>query len=200
MPASSLYCCHRSVSMISAAAKNRRIAASPRVRPPLARAGGASVSSRPAPRVAAPTAAPFAKKERRLVRYSDCSTVSMISSFPGPLSGAEVRDRRGTADALNPDVLDPGDVGCNVVGGDDHLRGEGLVVTVARAVEVCIKPDRVLIGGCGLQGLRRRPRALEGRAPPEVDRVPANAFAREAAGQRALTDRARAAKAARRVH
>src|SRR6266702_2822242 len=45
----------------------------------------------------------------------------------GRVSGAEVRDRRGTADALDPDVLDPGDVGCNVVGGDDHLRGEGLV-------------------------------------------------------------------------
>src|SRR5213076_2855862 len=39
-------------------------------------------------------------------------------------SGAEVRDRRGTADALNPDILDPGNVGGNVLGGDDHLRGE----------------------------------------------------------------------------
>src|SRR5512132_2853737 len=87
-------------------------------------------------------------------------------------SGAEVRDRRGTADALNPDVLDPCDVGCNVLGGDDHLRGEGLVVTVAGAVEVCVKPDRVLVGGCGLQGLPRRPGALEGRAPSEIDRVP----------------------------
>jgi DNA-binding CsgD family transcriptional regulator len=32
-------------------------------------------------------------------------------SSPGRLSGAEIRVRRGTADALNPDVLDPGDVG-----------------------------------------------------------------------------------------
>ena len=62
---------------------------------------------------------------------------------PGRWSGAEVRDRRGTADALNPDVLDPGDVGCKVVGGDDHLRGEGLVVPVTGAVEVRQEHDRV---------------------------------------------------------
>src|SRR6266516_4003862 len=42
---------------------------------------------------------------RRLRRFT-------ISS--APRSGAEVGDRRGTADALNPDVLDPGDIGCNV--------------------------------------------------------------------------------------
>src|SRR6266700_7795004 len=54
----------------------------------------------------------------------------LISCLRGRRSGAEVRDRRGTADALNPDVLDAGDVGCDVAGGDDHLCGEGLVVTV----------------------------------------------------------------------
>jgi hypothetical protein len=32
-----------------------------------------------------------------------------MSASSGSLSGAEVRDRRGTADALNPNVLDPGD-------------------------------------------------------------------------------------------
>src|SRR4030095_15433511 len=94
-------------------------------------------------------------------------------------SAAEVRNRGSAADTLNPDVLDPADVGCDVLGGDDHLRREGLVVTVTGAVEVRVKPDRVLIGAHGLQGLRRRPGALEARAPPEVDRVPANAFARE---------------------
>src|SRR6266700_6561360 len=122
-----------------------------------------------------------------------------MNSSSGSPSGAEVRDRRGTADALNPDVLDPGDVGCDVVGGDDHLRGEGFVVTVTGAVEVCEEHDRVLIGGCGLQGLRSRSGALEGRAPPELDRVPANAFASETPGQRALADVARAAKAAGRL-
>ncbi len=73
----------------------------------------------------------------------------------GRVSGAEVRDRRGTADALNPDVLDPGDVGCDVVGGDDHLRGEGLVDTVTGAVEIGEEHDRVLVGGRGLQRLGR---------------------------------------------
>jgi hypothetical protein len=69
-----------------------------------------------------------------------------------------MRDRRGAADTLNPDVLGPVDVGCDVVGGDDHLRGEGLVITVTGAVEVGEEHDRVLIGGRGLEGLRRWPR------------------------------------------
>src|SRR6266542_4793344 len=111
-------------------------------------------------------------------------------------SAAEVRNRGSAADTLNPNVLDPADVGCDVVGGDDHLRRERLVVTVTGAVEVCEKHDRVLIGGCGLQRLRRRPGALEGRAPPELDRVPANAFANETSGKWALADVARASKAA----
>src|SRR6266487_2047643 len=130
-------------------------------------------------------AAASVSKERRLVSCPDGPPFRDLL-LAGRLSGAEVRDRRGTADALNPDVLDPGDVRCEVVGGDDHLRGEGFVVTVAGAVEVRVKPDRVLIGGGGLQRLRRRPGALEVRAPAEVDRVPANAFAGETAGQRAL--------------
>src|SRR6266516_435285 len=120
----------------------------------------------------------------------------MLPSSLGRPSAAEVRNRGSAADTLNPNVLDPADVGCDVVGGDDHLRREGFVVPVTRAVEVCEKHDRVLIGGCGLQRLRRRPGALEGRAPPELDGVPANAFAGEAAGQRALADVARAAEAA----
>src|SRR6266545_1907896 len=143
-------------------------------------------------------ATPLSKKERWPVSCSDYSVVSMNSSSGSP-SGAEVRDRRGTADALNPDVLDPDDVGCNVVGGDDHLRGEGLVVTVTGAVEVCEEHDRVLIGDCRLQGLRRCPGALEGRACPQFDRVPANAFAGETAGQRALADVAGASEAAGRL-
>src|SRR5206468_7358796 len=120
------------------------------------------------------------------------------SSLERP-SAAGVRNRGSAADTLNPDVLDPEDVGCDVVGGDDHLRREGLIVTVTRAVEVCEKHDRVLIGGCGLQRLRRRPGALEGCAPPELDGVPANAFAGETPGQRALADVAGAAKAAGRL-
>src|SRR5512133_4363226 len=111
-------------------------------------------------------------------------------------SAAEVRNRGSAADTLNPDVLDPCDVGRDVVGGDDHLRGEGLVVPITCAVEVRVKPDRVLIGAHGLQGFRRRPGALEARAPPQVGRVPANAFACETPLKRALADVAGAAKAA----
>src|SRR2546428_3688736 len=82
MPASSLYCCQRSVSMISAAARNRRIAASPWVRPPLASASDGSSNRPPAPRLAAPTAAPLSRKDRRLVRSRDCSLASMSFSSP----------------------------------------------------------------------------------------------------------------------
>src|SRR5713226_8886063 len=94
MPPSSLYCCQASVSRISAAARNLRMAASPGVRPPLpasAKAGDACANSRAAPTVPAPTASPPTKKERRLVTCSDCSVVSMISSF---WSSASKRERQ----------------------------------------------------------------------------------------------------------
>src|SRR5260370_20682894 len=71
IPPSSLYCCHRSVSRVSAAARNLRIAASRGVRRPdfssgaLLRAKSPS-PSRAAPQVAAPAAnVPFLKNERR---------------------------------------------------------------------------------------------------------------------------------------
>src|SRR5882724_6934001 len=91
MPPSSLYCCHKSVSMISAAARNRRMDASPDVRPPLALAVGALANS-PAPMVPAPTASDFPKKERRLIELftgltlpsklsSRVSTIFMAGSF-----------------------------------------------------------------------------------------------------------------------
>src|SRR6266542_1922851 len=148
-----------------------------------------------APRRRGPGSQPRALAPRRrcpaVVAINGDPRVSSVSP-----SGTEVRDRGGTADALNPDILDPPNVRCNVVGGGDHLRREGLIVTVTGTVEVCEQHDGVLIGGCGLQGLRRRSGALEGRAPPELDRVPANAFAAETPGQRALADVARAAEAA----
>src|SRR5438874_12938552 len=75
MPPSSLYCCHKSASMSSAAARNRRISASPRVRPPLALAVGALANS-PAPIVPAPTASDLPKKERRLRKLFKGLTLS----------------------------------------------------------------------------------------------------------------------------
>src|SRR5215203_3869808 len=102
-----------------------------------------SVRSRSAP-------GPSRRKERGWSAAPTRSVVSMTRS-KSP-SGAEVRDRRGTADALNPDVLRPGDVGGDVVGGDDHLGGEGLIDTVAGAVEVGQEHHCVLIGAGRLQG------------------------------------------------
>src|SRR6188768_914486 len=112
-------------------------------------------------------------------------------------SVAEVCNRGGAANTLDPDVLDSGDVRCKVVGGDDHLRGERFVVTVTGPVEVCEQNDGVLAGGCGLQQLRRRPGALEGCASAELDRIPANTLARETPGKWALENVARASEATR---
>jgi hypothetical protein len=86
--------------------------------------------------------------------------------------------------------------GANIVSGDDHLRREGLVITVTGAVEVCEKHNRILIGGGGLQGLQCRPGAFEGRAPAKLNRVPANAFAGETPKKRALPNVAGASEAA----
>src|ERR1700730_4316060 len=70
IPPSSLYCCHRSASMISAADRNLRMAASPCVRPALSSAANAvtPLASSPEPTVPAPAASPVSKKERRLVK------------------------------------------------------------------------------------------------------------------------------------
>src|SRR3954470_14549132 len=86
MPASSLYCCQRSDSMISAAARNRRIAASPLVRrPPLAlvwpffaKTSGGSTSKRPTAVAPTPSAAPLYISERRLIRSCGWWVVSSI--------------------------------------------------------------------------------------------------------------------------
>src|SRR5207248_2985891 len=91
IPPSSLYCCHKSASMISAAARNRRMSASPTVRSTLALAVGALANS-PAPMVPAPTASEVPKKERRLIELlkgfalssklsSRVSTLFMAGSF-----------------------------------------------------------------------------------------------------------------------
>src|SRR5712692_9141429 len=82
MPPSSLYWIQKSASSISAAAANRRRAASPGVRPPLARAVGALANS-PAPMVPAPTASDLPKKERRLSVLFDGSTLSSKLSSRG---------------------------------------------------------------------------------------------------------------------
>src|SRR6266576_508703 len=80
MPPSSLYCSHKSASMSSAAARNRRMSASPRVRPPLEFASLTwavrVLAKSPAPIVPAPTASDLPKKERRLRKLSRGLTLS----------------------------------------------------------------------------------------------------------------------------
>src|SRR6266581_5267799 len=87
MPPSSLYCCHRSLSRISTAARNLRMATSPCVR--LAFLSSAKdgndnpFDNSPVPKsLAPPTTSPLLKKERRLVvSFDDCALCSMIFSF-----------------------------------------------------------------------------------------------------------------------
>src|SRR6266566_4480141 len=86
MPPSSLYCCHRSLSRISTAASNLRMATSPCVRLAFrssAKAGNDNpLANSPAPMAPAPPAtSPLRKKERRLVAsFDDCALCSMIFS------------------------------------------------------------------------------------------------------------------------
>src|SRR6266550_2610970 len=92
MPPSSLYCCHKSASMISAAARNRRMSASPTVRLPCCALAVGALANSPAPMVPAPTASDLPKKERRLIELfkgltlssklsSRVSTLFMAGSF-----------------------------------------------------------------------------------------------------------------------
>src|SRR5450759_2059889 len=97
MPPSSLYWIQKSASSISAAAANRRRAASPEVRPPLASAvaGANPLTNSPAPMVPAPTASDLPKKERRLIELFDgLSVSSKFSSCP------RRNDRRGKMRAV----------------------------------------------------------------------------------------------------
>src|SRR5215468_8496763 len=66
MPPSSLYWIQKSASSISSAAGNRRSAASPRVRPPLALAVLVLIKN-PAPTVPATMAPELRRNERRLI-------------------------------------------------------------------------------------------------------------------------------------
>src|SRR5438046_1366066 len=113
MPASSLYCCQRSVSRISAAERKRRIASSPFLSVPLARATGrpanklAPTAPAPAPtrnerRLASPpspAAAPSSRcalddsSDLTLMSASDlllCETRAVASTPADPLSGGSL--------------------------------------------------------------------------------------------------------------
>src|SRR5262245_4365986 len=89
MPASSLYCTQKSVSMISAAAANLSMAASPLSRLPLASSWAKTVElsrNRLEAIVAAPAAAnPFFRNERRLedrFEMFDCCIILAPFEFP----------------------------------------------------------------------------------------------------------------------
>src|SRR5581483_1962167 len=97
MPPSSLYCCQRSVSMISAAARNRRIAMSPLVMGPLlSSANTEELFINPAPNVAAPVAAKlFFTKERRSTDFFIGST-SFFTEISFTVGGV-ANQHRGSA-------------------------------------------------------------------------------------------------------
>src|SRR5215469_1995498 len=144
MPPSSLYCCQKSVSRVSSADRNRRMAASPGVRPPLAPARvGTSLTSRAAPMAPAPpTASPLRKKERRLVAWCDgCPVCAMIFPFCVfcamifSSSCLSMDERYTILDLCAPSTTDA-----------RHLRGIhnfGQVILVL--VKACSLPDQVLL-------------------------------------------------------
>src|SRR5712672_836910 len=92
MPASSLYCRHKSASISSAAAGNRRMSKSPCVAASCCALAVGALANSPAPMVPAPTASDLPKKERRLRKLfkgltlssklsSRVSTLFMAGSF-----------------------------------------------------------------------------------------------------------------------
>src|SRR5882724_13251079 len=92
--------------MISAAARNRRMASSFRVRRPLALAVGALANS-PAPIVPAPTASDLPKKERRLRKLSRGLTLSSeLSSRVSTLVMAGSFTLGFDVEVVNSDAVD----------------------------------------------------------------------------------------------
>src|SRR6266498_5102091 len=85
MPPSSLYWIQKSASSISSAAGNRRRAASPDVRPPLALAVWVLGNS-PTPTVPAPRASDLPRKERRLIKLFRALVLSFRLSSGGRFS------------------------------------------------------------------------------------------------------------------
>src|SRR5437763_7348125 len=80
-PPSSWYCNHRSVSMISAAARKRRMAASPRVRLPLRSSSPASArvaSSVPALKAAPAIPIPLRNERRGVVLGNESTTCEFV--------------------------------------------------------------------------------------------------------------------------
>src|SRR5712672_2685095 len=76
MPASSLYCRHKSASMSSAAARNRRMSKSPCVAASCCALAVGALANSPAPMVPAPAASDLPKKERRLRKLCKGLTLS----------------------------------------------------------------------------------------------------------------------------
>src|SRR5580658_3982596 len=72
-PPSSAYCCHRSASINSAAARNERIAMSPRVGVRIC-AEAVLLATNPAPTVAVPASRLFLRNERRFAGSDNCFT------------------------------------------------------------------------------------------------------------------------------
>src|SRR5690348_8865225 len=97
-PPSSLYCCQKSVSRISAAATNRRIASSPFVRLRRAEASGTSANI-PTPSAAAPAPA---RKERLLVAPDKASPLLILCSLR-----LEDDNQRARCHQCQPRLFDP---------------------------------------------------------------------------------------------
>src|SRR6266550_5835822 len=91
--------------MISAAARNRRMSASPFVRPPLFTGLGfaaEALANSPAPMVPAPTASDFPKKERRLRKPLDGLALSAAPARISVAGNLLISDSRSAVPPRSP--------------------------------------------------------------------------------------------------
>src|ERR1700704_3955816 len=107
MPPSSLYCCHKSASMISAAARNRRMSVSPTVKAACCALAVGALANSPAPMVPAPTASDLPKKERRLIElFKGLTLSSKLSSRVSTLFMADSLRLGFDVEVVNNDAVD----------------------------------------------------------------------------------------------
>src|SRR5580704_13554151 len=97
-PPNSAYCCHRSASINSAAARNERIAVSPRVGVNIC-AEAVLLATNPAPTVAVPASRLFVRNERR---FAGSVNLSAPICFKSVLLDSGICSGRGIESVLAP--------------------------------------------------------------------------------------------------